>query len=106
MDRVSQLLQEIIAEELERLVGDYESLELVTVTSVVVQGDLRSARVYVASANEDSLASLEEARPRIQRAIARQARLKRIPHLYFEADELLDQAWQLEEILRRQHSRG
>jgi ribosome-binding factor A len=82
-------VREIVADELE--VIDDDRLELVTVTGVVVEPDLRHAVVHYDSlrgeaGDEELLAALAEVRPRLQAAVARQARLKRTPELSFRPD--------------------
>lgn len=114
--RVNQLVQEIVAEEIEHL--DDDRLGLLTVTAVEVEPDLRHAKVfYTAMAADDSgppdgaLAdpleqrsevrdALAEHRTHLQAAIGRQSRLKRTPELAFEPDTVVRQAERLEEILR------
>ncbi|MBI2710504.1 MAG: 30S ribosome-binding factor RbfA [Actinobacteria bacterium] len=107
--RLNALLQEILADALERF--DDERLELVTVTSVACEADLRHAVVYVDSLggpDEDEvlLEALGEVRPRLQGAIADQARLKRTPELWFSVDEVVRSANRIEEVLRRLHEPG
>jgi ribosome-binding factor A len=114
--RLNHLVHEIVAEEIERL--DDDRLGLLTVVAVDVEADLRHATVwYTALSNADGTAAptgtvdgeepdaelveaLEEYRPRLQSAIARQARLKRTPELSFQADTVLQQAARVEAILR------
>ncbi len=101
--RLNRLYQEILAEELE-LVDD-DRLEMVTVMSVAVEGDLRHATVYIDSlGGEDDddvvLEALEELRPRLQAAIGRQARVKHTPELVFRPDDVSRGAARLEEVLR------
>src|SRR6478752_1245027 len=103
MARVDKLLREIIGEELERL--DDERLDLVTVTAVSCDRDLRRAVVYYdnlrgAEADEELLAALAEVRPRLQAAVNRQARLKRTPELRFEPDPAIRTAQRIEQVLR------
>jgi ribosome-binding factor A len=78
---------------------------MVTVTAVEVSADLRHARVYVGSLSEDAAAALAAERPALQRAIARQVRLKRTPALQFAADPSVDHGWRVEAILRQLHDR-
>lgn len=104
--RLNHLFHEILAEELERI--DDERLELVTVMSVEVDGDLGRAIVYVDSlggeeADEDVLTALGEQRHRLQGAIGRQARVKRTPELIFRPDDVGRGAARLEEVLRNIH---
>jgi len=99
--RVNELCQEIVAEELERI--DDERLELVTVTHVEVDPDLRRARVEFSRLGEgedEALEALAEHRVRLQGAIARQARLKRTPELAFRADPVIRHGARIEELLR------
>ncbi|HEX2576358.1 MAG TPA: 30S ribosome-binding factor RbfA [Aquihabitans sp.] len=101
--RLNTLVQEILAEELERI--DDERLELVTLTSVVVDGDLARAVVYYdhsrgEDADEEIATAFGEARKRLQGAVARQTTLKRTPELRFEADLVLRDALRIEEVLR------
>ena len=104
--RLNRLFQEILAEELELI--DDDRLEMVTVMSVDVEGDLRRATVYYDSlAGEDGdeavLEALGEARGRLQRAIGAQARVKRTPELVFKPDDVARGAARLEEVLRSLH---
>ena len=103
MVRVNALLQEIIGDEIERI--DDDRLELVTVTAVDCESDLRRAVVQYDSlrgAEDDEvvLAALGEMRPRLQKAVARQARLKRTPELRFEPDVVIRAAERVDEVLR------
>lgn len=108
--RLNQLLQEIVAEEIERL--DDERLGLFTVVGVEVDPDLRHAVVWYTAWGLDEIeapddaASVElaealvEHRPRLQRAIGRQARIRRTPELSFRPDAVIRQAERVEQILR------
>ena len=87
--RLNELLREILADELERL--DDDRLQLLTITSVAVEGDLRHAAVFYDSldgedGDEVVLEALGELRWRLQAAIGRQARMKRTPELTFAPD--------------------
>ena len=109
--RLNQLVQEIVAEEIERIEDD--RLGLFTVVAVDVEADLRHAVVYYSAldagpaaegdgaAGDDPLVeALAEHRGRLQSAIARQARIKRTPELTFRPDTVVRQAERIEEILR------
>jgi ribosome-binding factor A len=110
--RLNQLLQEIVAEEIERI--DDERLGFFTVVGVEVDPDLRHAVVWYtalgpdddaggpddAAARAELAEALDEHRPRLQRAIGRQARMKRTPELAFRPDALIRQAERVEQILR------
>lgn len=99
--RLNELCREILADELERM--DDERLELVTITHVRVDPDLRRAAVDFSSLGEgedEAAEALAEHRPRLQAAIARQARLKRTPELRFQVDTVIGYASRIEELLR------
>jgi ribosome-binding factor A len=99
--RVNELCREILGDELERI--DDDRLHLVTVTHVDVDPDLRRARVDFSSlgeGEEEALEAFDELRPRLQAAIARQARLKRTPELRFAVDRVIEQGARIEELLR------
>jgi len=101
--RLNELVQEIVADELERI--DDDRLLLVTVMSVHVDPDLRHAVVYVdtpegGERDEEVLTALGEQRVRLQAAVGRQARIKRTPQLEFRADEVERGAARVEDVLR------
>lgn len=101
--RLNALLQEILAEELERL--DDERLAFVSITSVVVDGDLMRAAVHYdhsgdEEAEEEIQEAFEELRPRLQSAIARQATMRSTPVLRFSVDGVLRDAQRIEQVLR------
>ena len=100
--RVNELCREIVAEELERI--DDERLDLVTITHVDVDPDLRHATVEFSRLGEaEDLAAeaLAEHRVLLQAAIGRQARLRRTPELSFRLDEAIRAGARIEELLRQ-----
>jgi ribosome-binding factor A len=101
--RVNESLREVIAEELEKI-GD-DRLELVTVTGITADPDLRNATVWFSSlavnvSPEVVGAALAENRVDLQSAIARQLRFKRTPHLQFVPDPAITNGQKIESILR------
>jgi len=110
--RLNHLVQEIVAEEIERI--DDDRLGLLTVVGVEVEPDIRHATVWytalpvdgpvaeqpVAEADDDLVEALEEHRRRVQSAIGRQARLKRTPELVFRPDPVAQHADRVESLLR------
>lgn len=107
--RLKELFREILADELERI--DDPRLELVTVIEVEVDSALDRATLYFAAPHDpddedaaaldaEVLAALGDHRIRLQGAIGRQARVKRVPELTFEADQVTRGAARIEEILR------
>lgn len=99
--RVNQLLQEVIAEAIERFSDDDVRLELTTVTSVDTEPNLSSAVVWIANLGEENSRALEEYRVRIQAFVASQVRMKRTPLLSFFQDPGIENGGRIEEILRR-----
>jgi ribosome-binding factor A len=99
--RLNSLFQEILGDELELI--DDERLYMVTVTSVSVEPDLRHALVYFDSLDDETdevvLEALGELRPRLQGAVGRQARLKRVPELSFQHDPVIREGSKIEAIL-------
>jgi ribosome-binding factor A len=100
MARVNELLREVLADAIETEAGSDERLELVTVTGVECDPDLRHATVLLDSLPEMAGEALAEARPRLQAAIAREVRIKRTPQLSFEADPAVAYGERVEKILR------
>lgn len=101
--RLNHLIQEIVAEEIELL--DDDRLGFLTVVGVEVEPDLRRAVVWYTTLDEseagtDVVEALDDHRPRLQSAIARQARVKRTPELVFRPDTVIRQAERVEQILR------
>jgi ribosome-binding factor A len=98
--RVNELCREILADELERV--DDPRLELVTVTHVSVDPDLRHATVDFSALGEgedEAAEALAEHRVQLQGAIARQARMKRTPELRFRKDQAIEYGARIEELL-------
>jgi ribosome-binding factor A len=100
--RLNELLREILAEELERI--DDERLEMVTITGVDIEGDLRRAAVFYDSlegedADDEVLEAFGEVRWRLQGAIGRQARIKHTPELSFAPDPAVRAGARIEELL-------
>jgi ribosome-binding factor A len=97
---VNALLREVIADELE-LLGDIDDrLGMITVTAVQSDADFRHARVLLASLPEPAAEALAHHRPRLQAAVASQARLRRTPTLEFAADPVVAAGERVEEVLR------
>jgi ribosome-binding factor A len=101
--RVNQVLRQVVAEELERLV-DADEIPMVTVTSVEVAPDMRTAVVYLASLPEETATVLEERRTHLQKLIGLQMTMKRTPRLSFRADPAIETGTRVEELLRGLHT--
>jgi len=106
MERVNELCREIVADSLERV--DDVRLDLVTVTYVQVDSDLRHATVYftaLGQGEDEAADALAENRRALQRAIGRQARLKRTPELRFKVDDVIEASARIERIVAEERSR-
>lgn len=105
MDRVNQVVQEVLADELELI--DDERLTLVTVTGVRVDRGLSHAVVWFSSLStgdpEGVAVALGEHRIRFQAAIGRQLRLRGTPQLSFVSDPAIASGSRVEELLRNLH---
>ncbi|MFP5318362.1 MAG: 30S ribosome-binding factor RbfA [Acidimicrobiia bacterium] len=100
LDRVNEALREVIGDELERIEDDV--LELVTVTGVKVDPDLRHAVVWFDTLKPPAevAAALATHRVQLQAAVGRQMRMKRTPELSFSPDPAIAVGTRVEEILR------
>lgn len=98
--RVNEVLREIVAETLEVVGHDDERLQMVTVTGVSTDPDLRRAIVFYSARHEGAEEALAERRVRLQAAINRQTKLKRTPLLSFVVDPAVSTGWRIEGILR------
>jgi ribosome-binding factor A len=102
--RLSEVLREVIADELTRI--DDERLDLVTITSVDVDPEMNRAIVYYDSMKgEEGDAGIQEAlgehRPRMQASINRQMHARKTPILSFRPDEVIRVAERIDELLRK-----
>lgn len=98
--RLNQVIREVLAEEIERVADFDDRLDLVTVTDVSVEPDMRHALVFISRVSDGITEALEEARPGLQRAVARQTRMKRTPLLRFLLDVSLFTGERIETIIR------
>ena len=101
--RVNAIIQEVLAEEIERLTDP--RLGLVTVTGVDAAPDMRHATVFVSSLDaekfSDTLKGLTAAAPRLRAALGREIRTKYTPQLEFKPDQGVIQGERIEAILRK-----
>ena len=102
--RLSEVLREVIGDELTRI--DDERLDLVTITDIDVDPEMNRAIVYFDSmfgeeGDEGVILALNEFRPRIQASINRQMHARKTPILSFRPDEVIRSAARIEELLRK-----
>lgn len=100
--RLNNLLQEIVADHLERV--DDDRLGFLTVTGVEVDADLNKAQVFISALADESedeviLGALEEHRKSVQGEIARSARLRKTPEVVFAFDPAVRAGARIENIL-------
>ena len=107
-----------LAETIKRLVGEWVEAEqadgrlgFVTVTDVRVTGDLRHATVYWTvlgdqPAQEAAEAALHEATGQARNFVAGQVRLRHVPTLEFERDDLADRGARIDRLLAEIGSNG
>lgn len=103
-DRISEVVREVVANELERI-GD-ERIDLVTVTGVVVDRDLHGAKVYYSALTAEAegrlgevAEALEEIRWPIQKAVNSAIRARKTPQISFHPDDVLAAALRIDDIL-------
>ncbi len=108
--RLNTLLQQIVAEYLERI--DDEQLDLLTVTGVEVDADLNKAVVWISTLADESrdteILNLlgERYRKPLQAEIARSARLRKTPEVTFAFDPAIRTGARIEHILSSLHVDG
>ncbi|GBE15913.1 ribosome-binding factor A [bacterium BMS3Abin14] len=103
-DRVAELIRHEMADILLKEIKD-PRVGSVTLTSVKVTDDLRSARVYFGVLDrtthiEEIENGLEAAAGYFHRLLLKRLRLKTVPHLTFHFDQNLDYSFHISEILK------
>ena len=105
--RVNEVVQEVLASELDRLSDP--RLGFATITSVEVAPDLRMADVYytVLGTDEqraDTTAGLKSAAPHLRALVGRSVRMKWVPELRFHEDPSVATGERIEAIIRDLHA--
>ena len=101
-ERVADMIRLELARVLREEVRD-PRVGFVTLTDVQLSPDLRSARVFVSTLEQDektTLEALERATPFIRRALARTAALRFTPRLQFIFDSSLATGSRVESLLQ------
>jgi ribosome-binding factor A len=104
-DRVAQMIRGDMSEIIAREVKD-PRLHAVTITSVKVSDDLRSAKIYFVELGKDECSSdikagLVQASGFIRRELGRRMQLRCVPELTFIHDESFGYGSRIEELLAR-----
>lgn len=104
-DRVAQMIQADMSDILSREVKD-PRLHAVTITSVRVSDDLRSAKIYFVELGKDECSSdikagLVQASGFIRRELGRRIQLRCVPELTFIHDESFGYGSRIDKLLAR-----
>ena len=105
-ERVAQLMRREVAEILEHRLRDPRLSHWVSVTDVVVTGDLSLARIYVSilptgAERERSLEALASAAGFVRRELATRLGLREVPEVRFQLDESIETGARVDELLRK-----
>jgi ribosome-binding factor A len=106
MRRVDEAVREVLSGAISLKVKD-PRVGFVTVTAVETASDLRRARVFVSVLGDEavrrrSMEGLQSAHGILQRAVARELRLKHTPTLEFVYDDTSDRGFRIGELIDRE----
>jgi ribosome-binding factor A len=106
MRRVDEAVREVLSDAISQQIKD-PRVGFVTVTAVETSSDLRHARVFVSVLGDDavrrrSMEGLQSAHGVLQRAVARELRLKHTPTLEFVYDDTTDRGFRIAELIDRE----
>jgi ribosome-binding factor A len=106
MRRVDEAVREVLSDAISLKVKD-PRIGFVTVTAVETSPDLRRARVFVSVLGNEgvrkrSMQGLASAHGILQRAVARELRLKHTPTLEFVYDDTADRGMRIAELIDRE----
>jgi ribosome-binding factor A len=107
---MAETLRQVITESLAREIRD-PRVGFVTVTGVLVSGDLSHARVLVSVVGEDgektrALEGLQSAAGFLRSRAARALTTRSVPELHFELDRGLEHAARINELLNTIRKEG
>ena len=98
-------LNELIKRTLSKIIQKeflVERYGLITITRVIVSGDIQHARVFftvMGSDEKKTLESLRTRQPHIRHRLAQSVKLRFIPELIFEIDEELKRALKVDKLI-------
>ena len=103
-ERVSSELRKIVSEIIENRIKD-SRLKGVVVTDLVLSKDLRHAKIFVSSINQDIKRSiiikiLDNAKGYIKNIISDEVRLRYMPEFHFLYDESADYGFKIDNLLK------
>ena len=97
--RLNEVVQEVVASELERLSDP--RLEMVTITGVDVRADLSAAIIYYSALNSpDAAKALASAAPHLRGVLGNGMRVRQVPELVFRPDPAIETGARIDQILR------
>jgi ribosome-binding factor A len=97
--RLNEVVQEVVASELERLSDP--RLEMVTITGVEVRADLSAAIIYYSALNSpDADKALASAAPHLRGVLGHGMRVRQVPELVFRPDPAIETGARIDQILR------
>ncbi len=99
-DRVASVLSRAVSEIIEHQMKD-PRLGLVTITTVDVSSDLKTAIIYFSSLNdkETGLATLNRAKGYIKSELASKVRMRYIPDIEFRIDDSYEYGRKIDALL-------
>ena len=103
-DRVSGLIQEVLADILKKEVAD-PRLRMATITGVKMSADLKLASIYYTTSGDRNAINaaaqaFNRARGYIKKKLAQQLELRYMPQLRFFYDESFDYGSRIEKLLK------
>jgi ribosome-binding factor A len=109
MRRVDEAVREVLSDAIAKQLKD-PRVGFVTVTAVETAPDLRNARVFVsvlgnAAVRKRSMQGLRSAHGVLQRAVARELRLKHTPTLEFRYDDTAERGMRIARLIDEESAR-
>lgn len=106
-ERLSSLIQRIIADEIQRGLGDPRIAPLTSITRVEISADLSSAKVFVSVFGEDAagrrtVRALASAAGHLRAVLADQISIRTVPRLTFKLDESLKRGFEVTQMIERE----
>jgi len=106
-NRVGEQMKKELSDIIGRKIKD-PRIGFVTVTDVLVTGDLQQAKVFISvlgdeEQRENTLKGLAKAKGFIRTEIGHRIRLRKTPEIIFEFDESIDYGNRIETILHQIH---
>ncbi len=106
-ERLSSLIQRIIAGEIQRGLGDPRIAPLTSITRVEISADLSSAKIFVSVFGEDAagrstIRALASAAGHLRAVLADEISIRTVPRLTFKLDESLKRGFEVTQMIERE----